>query len=253
MKKILLIANKEWKIFFRTPFAMVILPLFLLVTGLFAYSNLESYISLSNSGAGISVKGLSVSQHVLLPYFKRLVDIFIMLIPLVAMRSFSEERKSGTYDLLISYPLRSIEILLGKFFGVFFFSLFLLFLTTPLVFFCFWFGEPYLAQVLTTYFGMSLFIFFYTAVGVTASLLTENQFVAALLAYLGYFATLLISWFAYIAQAPWDKFFANFLLTNHIGSFQVGLVYLGDVVAYLVVTILVLACALKKLERHYIR
>lgn len=254
MKKILLIASKEWKLFFRTPFAVVILPLFLLIVGLFAYSNLEYYLSLINAGdAAFTVKGLSVSQHILSPYFKNLVNIFIMMIPLVTMRSFSEERKTGTYDLLISYPLRSYEILLGKFLGVFFFSLFLLFLTTPLVFLCFWYGQPHVPQILTTYLGMGLFLFFFTAMGVTASLLTENQFVAALLAYLGYFATLLFSWLAFIAKAPWDKFFSNFLLTNHIDSFRIGLVYLGDIVVYIVLTFFVLACALRKLERHSIR
>ena len=254
MKKMLLIANKEWKVFFRTPFAVVILPLFLLITGLYAFSSIDSYLSLLNSGdAAFTVKGLSVSQHILSPYFKNLVNIFIMLIPLVTMRSFSEERRTGTYDLLISYPLRSYEILLGKFLGVFSFNMFLLFLTSPLVILCLVYGQPHIPQILTTYFGMGLFIFFYTAMGVAASLLTENQFVSALLAYLGYFVTLFFSWLAFMSKAPWDKFFANFLLTNHIDSFRAGLVYVGDVVVYLALTIFVLACALRKLERHSTR
>lgn len=254
MTQLLLIARKECGVFFRTPFALAILPLFLILVGIFSFAKLDAYAALLEGGDGsFIVKGLSVTTHILLPYFKDLLNIFIFFVPLVTMRSFAEEKRVGTYDLLISYPLRPWQILLGKYLGLLTFVMFMLLLTTPLVWFCVWRGEPFLQQIATSYLGFFLFLLFYTALGLVASLLTENQFVAAILSYAGFFATTIFSWLAFISTAPWDKVFANFLLTNHQNSFRNGLVYLGDVAVFVCVTLLLLLLALRKLSQHYAR
>lgn len=252
MKKIWALILREWKNFFHTPFAVIIVPLYLILCGTYFYAKLDQYMNMANPNETVQkVAGLNVTIHLLTPFFKDLINVLTFIIPLLTMRSFSEEKKMGTYDLLVSYPLRPWEILLGKYLGSVSLVLFLLGISLIFPAVIFWKGEPYLPQVLSTYLGYVLFIFFYVAVGVVGSLLTENQIVAAIISYGVFFAAILIQWLAYISGAPWDRFFSNFLLVAHLDSFRTGLIFVGDIAAYLCITSLFLLCGYLKLKQHF--
>jgi len=87
--------------------------------------------------------------------------------------------------------------------------------------------------------------------GVTMSLLTENQIVAALLSYVAISSGILFSWLAFISTSPWDSIFANFLYTEHMKSFRLGLIFIGDIAMYLCVAGLFLVFGYWKLRGHY--
>jgi ABC-2 type transport system permease protein len=191
--------------------------------------------------------------HLLTPFYQNILNVFIFIVPLITMKSFAEEKKLGTYDLLISYPLRSWEILLGKLMGSFVIVSFLLALTFIYSAVIFWKADPYLPQVLSTYLGYWLFLVFYVSAGVLASLLTENQIVAAIITYATILMASLLQFLAYILPSPWDLFFSHFLLVAHLETFRQGIILVGDIVAYLGITLILFFTAEFLLRRHYSR
>ncbi|QQR80000.1 MAG: ABC transporter permease [Deltaproteobacteria bacterium] len=211
MKKIFVLMTKEWKLFFYTPFALVIVPLFLVLCGTYYYSSLDRYLNLTDPNQTLkAVSTVNITTHLIIPFLQNLLNIFIFITPIITMRSFSEEKKLGSYDLLISYPIHPLEIFLGKFFGTLTLSLGLLLMSFIFVGFTILKGDVFIPQVASAYLGLFLFILFYNAVGVFASLLTENQIVAALIGYGVFFSTILFQWLAYVSGAPWDQFFQTF-------------------------------------------
>ena len=243
---------KEWKLFFYTPFALIILPLFMLLCGTYYYSALDRYLNLTNPNQTLKViSGVTTTTHLLLPYLQNLLNIFIFAIPIITMRSFSEEKKLGSYDLLISYPLSPWQIFFGKYLGALTLSLLLLLLSFIFVGWTILKGDVFLPQIFSAYLGLFLFILFYNAVGVLASLLTENQIVAALIGYGVFFSTILFQWLAYVSGAPWDTFFANFLFVSHLDSFRNGLIFVGDVAAFICMTSALIIAGYWKLRKHY--
>lgn len=252
MRKILLIAQREIKHFFQTPFAMVIVTVYLVMCGVYFSSGLDAYLLLTNpSDTTMKVMGVTINANLLLPFFRSVFNLLLFFVPLITMRSFAEEKKLATYDLLISYPIKPWEVLLGKYLGALVLVLALLVWSAVYVVVIAYKGEPYLPQVFTVYLGYACFIIFYVAVGVVVSLNTENQIVAAIITYLALVGTSIIQWVAYLSPAPWDRFFAHFLLLTHIETFINGMIFLGDVIAYLSVTVVLLLMGYLKLKRHY--
>ncbi len=252
MRKIFVLWAREVKFFFHTPSAVVILPLYLVLCGIFFYGSLQSFYKLSQPGELISkAQGLNVTAHLLIPFFKNVLNVIIFVVPLITMRVFSEERKSGTYEILVSYPVRPFQIIMGKYLGILTISIILLALSFVFSSIIMWKGEPYTPQIFSTYLGYFLFIVLYNAFGLLISLMTENQIIAAIGTYSLYFSTYLFSWLAYSLAAPFDKFFANYLIISHLESFTNGMIFSGDIFTYLCTTVIILAIATHKLKKHY--
>lgn len=256
MKVIWLVAYKEWKAFFYTPFALILMPLYLVLAGSYFTSNLETYMNMAHPnetlvGLSATFKGLNVMGFLLQPFFDSLFNIFVFIVALITMRVFAEEKKSATYELLVSYPITPGKILAGKYLGVLSIVLAMLALSLVYPLIIQYFGQPYWAQIWTTLLGYVMFLMVYVAIGVWASLLTENQLVAAVITYGAFFLSYLIGYLARLVGAPYDQFFANFLLIEHLQSFRAGLVFLGDIAVYLAGTIIFLALAFLRLKRHY--
>lgn len=254
MKTVWLMMAKEWKTFFHTPFGMLVVPLFFILSGSYFASNLDAYNTFAHPNQGIEgIQGLNVMGFLLVPFYESLFNVFIFIIPLITMRSFAEEKKSATYELLLSYPIPPWGIVLGKYLGL----LAIVFLLLggsgiyPLI--VAWKGQPYWPQILATYLGYALFIILFVAIGLWASLLTENQLVSAIITYAAFFLSFLIGYVAHLVGAPFDQWFANFLVFEHLGSFRAGLVFLGDIVVFVGLAVLFLVIAYYRLRRHYIR
>lgn len=254
MKKVFIIAMREWGHFFQTPFAMVVLTIFLVICGTYFNTALESYMAIVNpADTTVKIRGANVNLHLVLPFFKDVLNLLLFIIPLITMRCFAEEKKLGTYDLLISYPIKPWELLLGKYIGIASLILTLLAMSSVYLVAVFLRSEPYLPQIYTTYLGYALFLLFYTAVGVVASLATENQIVAAIFTYLILLGAAIVQWAAFIMPAPWDRLFAHFLVLAQLESFRGGIIFLGDIVGYLSFTILLLVVGELKIRRHFAR
>ena len=168
------ILKKEINTFFTSPMGYLVIAVFLLLNGLFLWIFKGEFNILDNGFADLS------SFFLLAPW------ILIFLIPAVTMRSFSDERKQGTLELLLTKPISHLNIVLGKYFGALVLIIIALLPTLLYVYSLWELGNPKgnidIGSLLGSYFGLLFLVSAYTAIGVFASSLTDNQIVAFILA-----------------------------------------------------------------------
>src|SRR5215475_12264333 len=133
MRNVITIAGRELRSYFVSPIAYVVLTGFLLLGGWFFFNLLarfnlllQLYLSFRNPEA---MQRLNLNEFVIAPLLHNLAVILVILIPVVTMRSIAEEKRSGTYELLMTSPLTVTQIVLGKFLGAFVFVLAMVLLT----------------------------------------------------------------------------------------------------------------------------
>ena len=170
MKSILL---REINSFFGSPIGYLVIALFLLFNGLFLWVFNGDYNLLNSGFADMT------------PFFTLAPWVLLFLIPAVTMRSFSDEKKQGTLELLLTRPISIWDIVLGKFFGAICLIVLAILPTLLYVYVLYMLGYPVgnidLGSTLGSYFGLLFLVAAYTAIGICTSTLTENQIVAFIL------------------------------------------------------------------------
>jgi ABC-2 type transport system permease protein len=236
--KTLLVFRRELAAMCGGPLAYLLGAIFLLLTGYFFYSDLALFVLV---GGANQTRGLW--RFVFLDY--RLVALLI--VPLLTMRLFAEERKLGTLELLWTYPVRDREVLVGKFLAALVLYLAMLASTAigPSILYVL---HPFaVAPLLAGYVGMALLGVAFVACGIAASTLTENQVVSAMLTY----GVLVFSWFATWNEAAVGERIAPLLLQlslfDHFYGFAQGVIDSRDVVYLLAFATLFLFLALRAL------
>ncbi|MDP8257763.1 MAG: ABC transporter permease [Candidatus Alcyoniella australis] len=185
----LTIARKELGTLFTQPIAYVVLVCFLMLSGLFFFLILQEY------GAALQEYGwqmpeLNVTEYVLSEFFGLLSVLILFIIPFVTMRTYAEERKQGTDELLLTAPIRVEQVVWGKFLGTLIFFCIALALTLPGPLLLRRLSDPDLGVMLSGYLGLLLMGGAFIATGCFISSLTKNQIVAAVLT----FAAFLMLW-----------------------------------------------------------
>ncbi|MGV7105812.1 gliding motility-associated ABC transporter permease subunit GldF [Flavobacterium sp. U410] len=237
MKALLL---REIKSFFGSPIGYLVIAIFLLLNGLFLWVFDGDYNILNSGFADMS------------PFFKLSPWIFIFLIPAITMKSFSDEKKQGTLELLFTKPLSIWEIVNGKFLGAFTLSVLALLPTLIYVWMISYFGYPPgnidMGSTMGSYFGLLFLVASYTAIGIFTSTLSDNQIVAFILSvficFIFYFgfdgvANLLKQSNSFIAQLGMDY---------HFKSMGRGVIDTRDVLYFVSVTTTFLAFTVYKLK-----
>jgi len=169
------IFRRELRSYFTSPVAYIVILAFL---GITHWLFLRTFF-LSN-------------QSSLRPFFSLLPWIFLFLAPAITMRAWAEEKKMGTIEMLMTFPVRECEAVLGKFLAAFAFLIITLCLTIALPLTVLFTGYPDPGSVWGGYLGACLLGGSYLAIGLFASSLTENQIVAFILAIVMCFALLVI-------------------------------------------------------------
>ncbi len=161
MKQIRTIAIKEFKDYFISPIAYIVISLFLIVTGWFFFSTFFIF-----------------GRADLRDFFSLLPITFSFIIPAVTMRLFSEEKNVGSYETLLTMPVSFTDIALGKFFAATLFSLSLLVPTLSYPLFITFIGELDPGPVIGGYLGAAFLAGAYCSIGLFASSLTRNQIIS---------------------------------------------------------------------------
>ena len=237
MKAVLL---REIKSFFGSPIGYMVVAIFLIINGLFLWV-FEGDFNILNSGFAD-----------LNPFFTLAPWILIFLIPAVTMRSFSDEKKQGTIELLLTKPLTSWQIVNGKFIGALILIIIALIPTLVYVFVISNYGAPAgsfdLGSTIGSYFGLLFLVASYTSIGLFTSTLSENQIVAFIVAvflcFLLYFGFEGISTFA----SSFSDFAASLGMDFHYKSISRGVIDTRDVVYFVSVTVLFLAATVYQLK-----
>jgi ABC-2 type transport system permease protein len=237
MKALLL---REIKSFFGSPTGYLVIAIFLLLNGLFLWV-FEGDFNILNSGFAD-----------LTPFFTLAPWILIFLIPAVTMRSFSDEKKQGTIELLFTKPLSAWEIVNGKFFGAFILIVLAIIPTIIYVFVIASLGNPEgnidMGSTLGSYFGLLFLIAGYTSVGIFTSTLSDNQIVAFILSvflcFILYFGFEGLSSFA----GSMDTFVASLGMDHHFRSISRGVIDTRDIIYFVSITVLFLSLTVYKLK-----
>jgi ABC-2 type transport system permease protein len=180
--KLFVICRRELAAYFGSFIAYILLAVFLLLSGYFFYSDLIFFVLFG---------GFTLATGLWQFVFLDMRLVAMLILPLVTMRLFAEEKKLGTIELLWTYPVRDVEIVLGKFLGAWVFFVVSLAATAvgPLVFHHYYVFP--VAPVLAAYLGMVLLGSAFIACGLFVSSLTENQVVSAMVTY----GILVLFWF----------------------------------------------------------
>ena len=237
MKSILL---REIKSFFGSPIGYLVIAIFLLLNGLFLWV-FEGDFNILNSGfADLS------------PFFTISPWILIFLIPAVTMRSFSDEKKQGTIELLLTKPLSIWQIVNGKFLGAFILILIAIIPTFIYVYAIYNLGMPTgnidLGSTIGSYFGLLFLIAGYTSIGIFTSTLSENQIVAFLISvFLCFFFYFGFEGIAALISG-FDTVITSLGMDYHFKSMSRGVIDSRDVIYFASITILFLSFTVYKLK-----
>jgi ABC-2 type transport system permease protein len=215
MRKALVVCRREMATMFGGPLAWVLAAVFALLSGYFFWSELAFFVLFGGSNLP-----MGLWRYVFLDF--RLVAILV--VPLITMRMFAEERKLGTLELLWTLPVRDGEVLAGKFLAAYLAYLVMLASTAvgPAVL---WILHPFaVPPLLAGYLGMVLLGAALVACGLAASAVTENQVVSAMLSY----GVLIFLWFVTWNEAALSEAVAPVLLQlslfDHFYGFTQGVV-----------------------------
>ncbi len=219
------IAKRELGGYFASPVAYVFTVIFLLLTGFFTF--MLGYFFERGEAS------LTYSFFVWHPW------LYLFLVPSVGMRLWSEERRSGTIELLLTMPVSAWQAIVGKFLASWIFLSFALFLTFPLVLTVNYLGKPDNAAIFGGYVGSVLLAGSYLAVSCMTSAITRNQVVSFILSVVGCLflilagyppvTNLLVQW-----APPWlVEGVAAFSVMPHFDGFQKGVLASNDIIFFL--------------------
>ena len=242
--------KKEMRLYFSSPVAWVVMTIFLFIAGYFFYSIFAFYTLASMQSAMNPQMGreLNVTDSVFRPLFSNMSVILLLLMPLITMRQFAEERRSGTIELLLTYPVRDGAVLFAKYLSAL--ALYVLMLVLTLVYpgIVIYFTRPEWGPLLTGYLGLLLMGATFLAVGIFASSLTENQIVASITTFGILLFLWVIGWSAEYVGGSWGRVLSHLSLLDHFDTFARGVLDTKDVIYYVNATILALFLTLRSLE-----
>jgi ABC-2 type transport system permease protein len=240
MRNFFAVYLKEMRSYFVSPVAYVIAGVFLFLSGYLFRNILMQFniwcLQFAQRSQTMGMRGmpnLNLNEMVVTQFFAVMDFIWLLVVPMLTMRLFAEEKKSGTLELLMTSPISTVQVLLGKFFACL--TLYVLIVALTLVY-CFIleiYGSPDWGPIFSAYLGYLLLGGTFISVGILASALTENQIVAVLLSFGMLLLLWLIDWSASFAGPTAAKILQSLSFIEHLQDFQRGVIDTKDVIFYL--------------------
>jgi len=224
--------KKEISVFFSTLIGYLIIGIFLLMNSILLWSNFSDMNILSYGYADMDI------------FFTTAPLFFLLFIPSISMRVFTEEYSSGTIETLITKPITSLQIVIAKFSAVFFLVLFAILPTLIYVVSIYYLGERVgnldLAGIMGSYLGLIFLCALFSAISIYASSLSSNQIVsfafAILISTLFYFGFDVLSELSFFQN--FDLIIQQIGISSHYEMMSKGLVKLSDIIYFVSFTIL---------------
>ncbi|MEA1969391.1 MAG: ABC transporter permease subunit [Thermodesulfobacteriota bacterium] len=221
MNQIINIASKEFKDYFVSPIAYIVIALFLVVTGWFFFSTFFIF-----------------DRADMRSFFSLLPMIFSFIIPAVTMRLFSEEMNVGSYEILLTMPVSFVDIAVGKFVAATLFTACMLLPTVSYAVFISFVGDIDLGPVIGGYLGAILLGGAYCAVGIFASSLTRNQIVAFIIGAAICFTLTIIDKILFFVPGAFTSIVGFLGADTHFQSIAKGVVDSRDILYFISVMVL---------------
>lgn len=227
------IARREVQSYFSSPVAYVVLALFIFLYGYFFSDYLFVFLDRSMGRGGLGgPEVLNLNQDLIRWLFQTTSVVLLFVLPMLTMRTFSEEIRSGTIELLLTSPVTDFQIVAGKFLGAVFLYVSMLALTLLHMGILFFFGDPEWKPLLVGYLGMLLLGSAFISLGLLFSSVTRNQIVAGFLSF-GCFLFLWLIEYAESWAGSASGFVTYLSVTKHLEEFSKGVIDSRDLVYYL--------------------
>ncbi len=235
MRMTWIIAKRDLGSFFNSPIFYVVTTVFLIIYSFMFFNILNFFSFQSFQARQLQAMGmnLNLNEMVIEPSLQNMSVILLMIIPIITMRSFADEKKMKTFRLLLSSPVHLREIILGKFLACMIVVAVMILISSYSVGFLFLLGEPEPGPVVTGYLGVLLMAGCFVSVGIFASSLTDNQIVAAVLTFGFSLFMWVIGWGAQAAGSTTGQVLQYLSIVEHLDRFLKGLVDTSDLVYYL--------------------
>ncbi|MCC7186286.1 MAG: ABC transporter permease subunit [Acidobacteria bacterium] len=230
MRNILTIAGKELRGYFVSPMGWVVMGFFALLFGYFFYAHLDYFVSESMRSQGMPV---NINQGMIRGVLGNASVITLFLLPMITMRTYAEEKRSGTIELLLTSPITDIQIVLGKFLGAIGFYAALLGVTLLNIAILFVFGNPELMPVVTGYLGLFLQGSCLISLGLFISSTTKNQVVAGAATFVVALLLWIVSWLGSSFGPNTAAVLSYLSITEHFDDFSKGVIDTKHALYYL--------------------
>ena len=225
--------SKETRALFSSPIAYVVIVVFLLLLGY----TFTAFLFLQKTATLVHI------------FFQAAV-LFLLMVPVLTMRQFAEERKTGTLELLLTAPVLEVTIVLAKFLACMAVNVIMLVLSLTYACVLQVYGAPDWGPIYSGYLGLLLFTASLVALGLTISALTANQIVAATVSLGMFLALWMIDTLGSLLPSPFDNLVTGVSLLAHFTPFAAGAMYLSDVGFFLSVTLLGLFLSVRALAHR---
>jgi ABC-2 type transport system permease protein len=235
MSNILAIARKELKAYFASPIAYIVIGLWALLFGYFYYAILHFFVQQSLQMNQFGMQGpqsMNVNQQLLRPLIQNTLILILFLLPMVTMRSYSEEKRSGTIELLLTSPVTDWEIILGKFLGAMALYSAMLGVTLIHIGLLFVYGHPEWKPIVTAYLGLLLMGGCFISIGLFISSLTKNQIVAGMVTFAVFLLLWVITWIGSAAGPTAEKVTQYLSIVDHYDDFGKGVIDTTHLIYY---------------------
>ena len=223
---------KETKALFSAPIAYAVIAVFLLLMGY----NFTAFLFLNKTSSLVHI------------FFQAAV-LFLLVVPILTMRQFAEEHKTGTLELLLTAPVREIDIVLAQFLASMAVNTVMLVLSLTYAGVLHVYGQPDWGPIYSGYLGLVLFTASLVALGLTISALTANQ-VAAIVSLRLFLLLWLLDTLGSLLPYPFDNVVLSFSLLAHFTPFATGAMYLSDVGFFVSLILLGLFLSVRALVRR---
>jgi len=233
MRNILAIAEKELRSYFASPIAYIIIGLFSLLFGWFFYVYLAMFVQQSTQMMMQGGGSQNINQFMIRGVLANSAVIILFVMPMITMRTYSEEKRSGTIELLLTAPVTDVEIIVGKFLGALGLYVAMLVVTMLYMGILFVYGNPEWRPIVAGYLGLLLMGGAFISVGLLISSLTKNQIVAGFLTFAVFLMLWVINWIAQ-SSGPTTQGIVNYLsIIEHFDDFARGIIDTKHVIYYL--------------------
>jgi len=249
MKNVWIIFSKEMKSYFSSWVAYMLLILFALVFGFMFWTAVEYFVT---AGMEMQMSGqmypMDINEQIVRPLLGNVSVLGLFFIPIITMRLFAEEKRSGTFELLATSPVRDIEVILGKWFAALGLYAAMLVCSGLDFLFLFHYGHPDWKPLLVGYLGLLLQAGGLLALGTFISSLTRNQIIAGAATFAVCLMLWIFAWVSGYNTAAWATVLAYLSVVTHNESFAKGVIESKDAVYFLTVIFLGLFFTARSLE-----
>jgi ABC-2 type transport system permease protein len=249
MRNVLTIAGREMRSYFSSPIAYVLLAMFAIIFGYFFFSAVAIFVTYSQqSQMGMGAPPMNINQFVIQPTLGNFTIIFLLLAPMVTMRLFAEEQRSGTIELLLTSPVRDYEIIFGKWLAAMLLFACMLLVSMLNLSVLFVLSTPDWRALAVGYLGLLLMGGTFFALGTFVSTLTKNQIVAGAATFGLFLLLWVLDWVNAYSTSTLGKVCLYLAISPHFEQFSKGVIELKDTVYYLSAIALGLFLSKRSLE-----